>query len=104
MVRLKQHLDSQPLAFPTTQGQLIKQARGARTQTAFARDLNVSRSCLSRYESEDLGAPTNVINHCLSAIAAQLSGALDNCDPLDSALRFSRATTLHLEAATKGSR
>jgi len=57
----------------------------------------------ARYESEALGAPTSVINYCLSAIAAQLSDRSEDEDeePLERALRLSRATTRQLEAATK---
>jgi hypothetical protein len=69
------------------------------TQADFARVLKVSRSCLSRYESEQLGAPTSVINYCLGAIAAQLSGQAANESPLDRALRLSRDTTRQLEKA-----
>lgn len=101
MVLLLQRFNGLPTTFPTTQGELIKRARGAQTQTAFALVLNVSRSCLSRYESEALGAPTSVINYCLGAIAAQLSDRSEDEDPLEHALRLSRATTRQLEAATK---
>lgn len=100
MVRLLQHAEGLPTSFPTTQGELIKRARGAQTQTAFALVLNVSRSCLSRYESEALGAPPGVINYCLGAIAAQLSERSEDEDPLERALRLSRATTRQLEAAS----
>src|SRR2546427_3123093 len=48
--------------FPTRQSELIRQARGQRTQAEFAKLLGVDRSCLSRYEREQLGAPTSVIN------------------------------------------
>lgn len=56
--------------FPTSQGELIKRARGEKTQSAFAKELGVDRTCLSRYESEKLGASTKVLNYCLRAIAA----------------------------------
>lgn len=84
--------------FPASQGELIKRVRGGRTQTEFARELKVSRSCLSRYESEQLGAPTGVLNHCLRAIAAQLAGGADDPrDPLQRALQLSRDMTRELE-------
>lgn len=57
------------LPFPTSQGELIRAARADSTQTEFARTLGVDRSCLSRYESEALGAPTSVINACLRKVA-----------------------------------
>jgi DNA-binding XRE family transcriptional regulator len=87
-------------SFPVRQGELIKQVRGTLSQAEFARQLQVSRSCLSRYESEKLGAPTAVINHCLGAIAAQLSGLIADGDPLQRALQLSRDTTRQLEQVT----
>ena len=87
------------LPFPTSQAELIKMARGSRTKTDFARVLEVGRSGLSRYESEELGAPPRVINHCLRAIAAQLSDGDVNDDPLDRAIQMSRDVTLQLEQA-----
>lgn len=86
-------------SFPARQGELIKLVRGTLSQAEFARQLRISRSCLSRYESEKLGAPTVVINHCLSAIAAQLSGIPSGGDPLQRALQLSRDTTRQLEQA-----
>ncbi|XHS79313.1 transcriptional regulator [Burkholderiaceae bacterium UC74_6] len=88
-------------SFPVTQGELIKRVRADQTQVAFARTLEVSRSCLSRYESEQLGAPTEVINYCLRAIAAQLSGQSAEANPLERALQLSRDTTRHLEHAAR---
>jgi hypothetical protein len=62
--------------FPRSQGELIRAARGPRTQKEFALVLDVDRTSLSRYESEKLGAPTAVINFCLQAVAdAQGAGA-----------------------------
>lgn len=86
--------------FPTSQGELIKQARGSRTQAEFAKVLGVDRSCLSRYERELLGAPTTVINHCLCAIAAQMGGLLEETDPVRRALRLTIDATRELQAAT----
>lgn len=57
------------LPFPRSQGELIRAARGARSQKEFAQVLQVDRTSLSRYESEQLGAPTSVINFCLKALA-----------------------------------
>jgi len=44
-------------------------ARGVQTQAQFAAALGVDRTCLSKYESEKLGAPASVISYCLRAIA-----------------------------------
>ena len=85
------------LLFPSSQGDLIKRVRSGMTQAEFARVLKVSRSCLSRYESEQLGAPTSVINYCLGAIAAQLSGNSVDGDPVLRALQMSRDVTKQLE-------
>lgn len=75
--------------------------RAGRSQAEFAAALGVSRSCLSRYESEKLGAPTAVLNHCLGAIAAQLVVQAAAADPLDLALQLSRDTTKHLELVAR---
>lgn len=85
--------------FPTSQGELIRRARGAQTQTAFAKVLQVDRTCLSRYESEQLGAPTAVINHCLRAIAAQVDNGQGSTTPLAKALRLTRDAVRELETA-----
>jgi len=87
-------------AFPTRQSELLRQARGARTQAEFAKVLKVDRSCLSRYEREQLGAPTAVINHCLGAIAAQLNSQPVETDPIRRALRLTLDATRELETAT----
>lgn len=65
------------MPLPTSQRELIQAARGPLTKTEFARELGVDRTCLSRYESEKLGAPTSVLNFCLRAIAARQSTATD---------------------------
>jgi DNA-binding XRE family transcriptional regulator len=85
--------------FPKSQGELIKRVRGKRAQLEFAKVLGVERSCLSRYESEKLGAPTKVLNYCLSAIAAQpgQSGTADH--PVDQALAHARQAVDLLERA-----
>lgn len=89
----------QASTYPTTQGALIRAVRGVATQADFAKRLGVDRSCLSRYESEDLGAPTAVINYCLRAIAG-LSPDTDEADELQRALRHARELVAELEAAT----
>jgi hypothetical protein len=86
--------------FPTSQGELIRRARGNQTQTAFAKVLQVDRTCLSRYESEQLGAPTAVINYCLRAIAAQAVKGPEGATPLLKALRLTRDAVRELEVAT----
>lgn len=75
-------------------------ARGDMTKTAFAKVLNVDRSCLSRYESEQLGAPTSVLNHCLRAIAAQQGELRVMATPLARALQLTRNAVRELEAAS----
>ena len=57
-------------------------ARGTQTQAQFAAALGVDRTCLSKYESEKLGAPASVISYCLRAIAPQ-----DNAPAGESILR-----------------
>src|SRR5688572_22208946 len=76
---------------PRSQGELIRLARGERTKATFARELGVDRTCMSRYESEKLGAPTHVLNHCLRAIAAR-SEAAGAGGGLDVALTLARQT------------
>lgn len=88
-------------AFPTTQGQLIRDARGTMTQAQFARALEVDRSCLSRYESEQLGAPTTVLNHCLRIVAGRLAGTDLAVSPVDRALRLAREAVVELEALSR---
>lgn len=85
--------------FPTSQGDLIRSARGQLTQAEFARTLGVDRSCLSRYESEALGAPTTVINHCLQALASSMAAEGDKWQ-LQEALAHARLTVESLEKAS----
>lgn len=87
--------------FPSRQGQLIRFARGEATQAEFARRLGVHRSCLSRYESEALGAPTAVLNICLQALAEHLNGKSEPATTLERALMRARQTVEELEVATK---
>jgi len=86
--------------FPTSQGELIKFARGEKAQSAFAKELGVDRTCLSRYESEKLGAPTKVLNYCLRAIAAHMGPSADG-QPLQQALDHVRQAVDFLERAAK---
>jgi hypothetical protein len=83
--------------FPTTQRELLTRVRGDRSQKEFAQLLEVDRTCLSRYETEKLGAPTSVINHCLRAIAAQAGEA--DADPVLRALMHTREAIRELEVA-----
>lgn len=87
--------------FPTTQGQLIRLARDAKTQAQFARELGCDRSCLSRYESEALGAPTTVINQCLSLVATQLEKSEAPAGQLSQALTKARQLVATLEMFEK---
>ena len=84
--------------FPTSQGKLIKAARGERTQAAFAEEVGVDRSCLSRYEKETLGAPTKLLNYCLQAVAQQLAGEGASEAGLGKALRHMHQAVEELEA------
>ena len=84
-------------SLPKSQGELIRHARGSLTQTVFARQLGVERSCLSRYEREKLGAPVKVLNHCLCAIAAQLSAHTTPQQEIERALAHARQTVSLLE-------
>lgn len=76
-------------------------ARGDMTKTAFAKELKVDRSCLSRYESEKLGAPTSVLNYCLRAIAARHGEPNPKASPTDRALQLTRNAVRELEAITR---
>lgn len=84
--------------FPTSQGKLIKAARGERTQATFAEEVGVDRSCLSRYEKETLGAPTKLLNYCLRAVAQQLGGEGASNAALGKALRHMHQAVDELEA------
>jgi hypothetical protein len=92
------------LQFPTSQGELIKRARGENTQSAFAIKLGVDRTCLSRYESEKLGAPTRVLNYCLRAIAAHAGQSVEGGRPVEKALEHVRQAVDFLERATQSER
>lgn len=75
-------------------------ARGQDSQAAFARKLGVDRTCLSRYEREQLGAPTAVINFCLRQIADQLHSG--DGSALQEAILLIRRAAEALERAAKG--
>ena len=83
--------------FPTSQGELIRTARADATQAVFAKLLGVDRSCLSRYESEALGAPTSVLNHCLKVVAQQAANDTEQDTDLQRALRHAQSTVTALE-------
>ncbi len=89
------------LPFPTSQGELIKRARGEKPQSAFAKELGVDRTCLSRYEREKLGAPTKVLNYCLRAIAAHAGQGDAEGRPVEQALEHVRQAADFLERATR---
>lgn len=89
------------MRLPITQGELIRSARGDLSQAVFARQLGVDRSCLSRYESEGLGAPPSVINACLRMAAERATdGSIEPADvALDHALASARSLVNELEQA-----
>jgi ParB-like chromosome segregation protein Spo0J len=86
--------------FPRSQRELIRAARAEATQVAFAKMLGVDRSCLSRYESEALGAPTSVLNHCLKVIAHRAAAGAAPVTDVQRALRYAQQLVVALEAAT----
>jgi DNA-binding XRE family transcriptional regulator len=87
--------------FPTSQRELVRAARGTATQAAFAKLLGVDRTCLSRYESEKLGAPTHVLNYCLKSVAERVRpGAAESSD-VQQALTHARRAVDTLERAAK---
>jgi len=85
--------------FPTSQAELLRAARGGETQAAFARKLGVNKSSLSRYESEKLGAPTNVLNYCLRAVANQMQDG--QASAVQQALMLVRRAAQTLERAAE---
>jgi hypothetical protein len=87
------------IEIPKSQAELIRLARGQRTKAEFARELGVDRTCMSRYESEKLGAPTHVLNHCLRAIAAR-STVAGSGSGLEAALTLARQTVEALVEAS----
>lgn len=85
--------------FPESQGELIKWARGTKSQAEFARDLCIDRTCLSRYETEKLGAPTTLINHCLRKLGHKLAVSSDRTSSLEQSLAQARSLVGSLERA-----
>ena len=72
-------------------------ARGTQTQAQFAAALGVDRTCLSKYESEKLGAPAHVISYCLRAIAPSDRAPPSSDSMLRRALWSARQTLSTLE-------
>ena len=83
--------------FPESQGQLIRWARGSKSQAEFARDLSIDRTYLSRYETEKLGAPTALINHCLRELGRRHSVSNGHATPLEQSLAQARSLVGTLE-------
>jgi DNA-binding XRE family transcriptional regulator len=88
-------------SFPKTQGALVRWARGEETQSAFAKSLGLDRSCVSRYERGELGAPIELIDHCLQKLANEYLPAISASAPLDRALNLTRQALIELETAKK---
>lgn len=59
--------------------------------------LGVDRSCLSRYESERLGAPPSVITYCLREVGRQLAGSALESSSVVEALAHAREVVAALE-------
>lgn len=85
--------------FPATQADLIRTARGDRSQAEFARLLDVDRTCLSRYEREVLGAPPSVINQCLVEVGRLYGATLPKRGSVHQALEQARGLVRTLEHA-----
>ncbi len=85
------------MQLPQSQGELIRWARGQRTQAEFAAAHGIDKSCLSRYEAEKLGAPTKLINHCLRELASAAVTEPQTRDDLGGALENARRTVALLE-------
>lgn len=86
--------------FPTSQRELLIAARGALTQADFAKRLGVDRTCLSRYEREQLGAPTSVLNYCLKTVA-ELHYGVEGASIVQQALTYVRRAADTLEQVSK---
>lgn len=89
-------------SLPLSQAELIRAARGQRSQAEFARLMGVDRSCLSRYEREALGAPPSVITYCLREVGHQLAGSVLVSGALLEALSHAREVIAALERAQVG--
>ena len=83
--------------YPRSQGELIRFVRSDLTQAEFAKILGVERSCLSRYESEALGAPASVISYCLASLARKAESKAGQAWPIAEALESARDTVAALE-------
>lgn len=85
---------------PASQRELLLAARGEESQDAFARRLGIDRTCLSRYEREQLGVPIAVLNYCLRFMAGHDETA--KASPVDRALAHVRqaADALHELSST----
>ena len=83
--------------FPQSQSELIRSARGARSQLEFSLMLRCDRSCLSRYEAGSLGAPPHVITQCLQIVAALLATSNPSIRPFGRALTHARKAVAELE-------
>lgn len=82
---------------PRSQSELIRTARGERSQAEFSKTLGCDRSCLSRYERETLGAPPQVITRCLQIVAAMQQTSDLQGRPVDRALDLARQAVAELE-------
>ncbi|MEZ0604927.1 helix-turn-helix domain-containing protein [Paraburkholderia sp. IW21] len=87
---------------PRTQGELIRWARGKSTQAEFAAAHGVNKSSLSRFEAEKAGAPTHLINDCLSQLADFLMANPGATDGIKGALDNARKTVTLLEGLAGG--
>ena len=83
--------------YPTSQAELVRAARGTSTQAEFAKLLGCDRSCLSRYEREQLGAPPAVISQCLRIVAKSMKRPDQNFKPYERALMQARSVVSELE-------
>lgn len=83
--------------YPLSQSELIRTARGGRSQAEFSRLVGCDRSCLSRYESESLGAPPHVISQCLKIVASLQSASDEPTQTFDKALSLVRDAVAELE-------
>lgn len=81
---------------PRSQGELVRWARGDSTQAEFAAAAGVHKSSLSRYESEQLGAPTHLINYCLARLADAVSEQ-SHAEGVEGALENAKRTVILLE-------
>jgi len=88
------------MAYPRSQAELVRRARGERTQKEFATLLGVEKSCLSRYESGKLGAPTRVIDACLALIADSMDADMAPT-AVQEALKYSRMVVSLLDSRAR---